>query len=322
MEYGITNNSWTIGNLIVAPSISKVDLVRTPDGVRWSFPVEIHLHGFEGEFGKSEVQRYVRVDGSNDPVQLSWGLRGMAVEMFVRQKGTGIPIARAIVTDMLDAGTGAIKRTVMFPFYLPAQAIAFIENIRQDNDLEVAWQFSAETFWIAMRVFGWRSPQCQSCQFQSGLMVQRVQREPWIAALRELDLSENILVEVPLMHTPDDEWRGVWNSLVAARRSFDKAMWNETVRSVRAAFEAWQTRWREMNKPWKLNLSNGQAHADLDKITKKDRLSDLLYVAKRFADKAAHSTDDDWTRDDALLAISLCTGLWNAIRPNDQRSAP
>ncbi|MBX3473072.1 MAG: hypothetical protein KF754_01670 [Planctomycetes bacterium] len=316
MNYGLTNNSWTIGDLVVEPAIAKVDMTKTPDGARWAFPVAIDLHGFDGEHSKAEREPYVRVDGEVRPRQFSWGVRGMSVDMCIRHNNENVHLARAVVSDVLTAGRQGGLRTIEFPLFVSAQAIAFAENARQSKDMEIGWHFAAETFWMAMDVYSWRSPVCQPFQYKSSLLIQKVPREPWIAALRALGLAENILVEVPLMRSPENEWRGVWNNLVAARRNFDHSLWNETVRSVRAAFEAWQVRWKESGKPWKLCASNGQGAAELDKITKQDRLTDLLYVAKRFADKAAHSTDDDWTRDDALLAISLCTGLWNAIRPN------
>lgn len=317
MNYGLTNNSWTIGDLIVEPNLPKIELAKTPDGVRWLFPIEVDLHGFDGEYAMVEKEPYIRVDGSDQPRKFSWGLRGMAIDLCVRQNNENIHVARTVVPDVLYAGSRGGKRSIEFPFHLSSQAVAFIEGIRQDRDLEVGWFFSAETFSMALDVYSWRSPVCQPWQCRIGLLLQKVPRERWIAALRELGLAENIPVEAPLMRTPDEEWIGVWNDLVAARRNFDKGMWNETVPRVRTAIEAWQVRWKEKGKQWKLRAANGQGANELDKITKQDRLADLLFVAKRFADKASHSTDDDWTRDDALLAISLCTGLWNAIRPHD-----
>lgn len=311
------NNSDVIGNVQFKNKLDKVHVVRTPDGVRLDLPITLSLKGYGDGKAKTVPQQYVRIDGNSEELRLLWGVRGMTADLALRGHGTDIPVARSVLPTVVCAGYSDSQREVAFPFFLTSATIAFIEDVRADNDLVFALSFSAETFRMTQDVYEYRSVVAEPYQESTSPRPIAIAREAWIDALRELGLAENILVEVPLFRKPKDEWSGVWDCLVAARTSFDNGLWNGTVRQVRTALERWQTQYREMGKPWVLCAVNKQKASELDKITKRQRLDDLLFVAKRFADKASHDGDDDWSRDDALLAITLCTALWNAISPQD-----
>ena len=68
-------------------------------------------------------------------------------------------------------------------------------------------------------------------------------RDTWIRVIRNLNVSQNVLVEVPVPQTPATEWDEIWQALIEARTYFEqggKTGWKGCVGSVRLALEKWQ----------------------------------------------------------------------------------
>jgi hypothetical protein len=48
-------------------------------------------------------------------------------------------------------------------------------------------------------------------------------KEVWVEMLSRLGIAENVLVEIPLPGHVSNDWDGVFNALIEAKRYFDRA---------------------------------------------------------------------------------------------------
>ena len=132
--------------------------------------------------------------------------------------------------------------------------------------------------------------------------------------MRDLNLQDSILVDIPFPSDPPTGWEPIWTALRDARDSFDKGgstAWKNTVTSVRLALEEWQHLEKEVQGPgWKR-----PDRTDLETRTKEQRIDNIRWHLIQLAHYAAHTKADDWTRDDALLLLSTLSSLLAVRKP-------
>jgi hypothetical protein len=125
--------------------------------------------------------------------------------------------------------------------------------------------------------------------------------------LREVNLRDTVLVEIPFQSDPPSGWEAVWQALQDARDSFDtggSTGWKNCVTAVRLALDEWRRIEPEDKGP-----------ADPQDRTKAHRTENLRWHLIQLAHYAAHTRADEWTRDDALLALSTLSALLAVRRP-------
>ena len=139
-------------------------------------------------------------------------------------------------------------------------------------------------------------------------------RDIWIQLLRTLGIAENVLIEIPLPTTPPDPWTGVWNALVDARNAFDQggtSGWQGSVTSVRLALERWRDIEPEDQGPgW-----TAPTRSDRESRTKKQRLNGLRWHLMQAAHLGPHTGAEEWSRDDAVLMLSVLSALLAERKP-------
>jgi hypothetical protein len=99
----------------------------------------------------------------------------------------------------------------------------------------------------------------------------------------------------------------VWHALRDARDSFDtggSTGWKNCVTAVRLALEEWRKIEQE-----------DKGLADTQARTKIQRIDNLRWHLIQLAHYAAHTKADEWTRDDALLALSTLSALLAVRKP-------
>jgi hypothetical protein len=133
-------------------------------------------------------------------------------------------------------------------------------------------------------------------------------KEEWVRCLREMKIADNVLVEIPLRSAPPTPWDEVWGGLIEARNSFEQGGttgWKGTVTAARLALERWQQIEKEqMGAGW-----TAPSPADRQKRTKQERLDNIRWHLLQLAHLGAHSGSDEWSRDDAVLMLSVLSAL-------------
>jgi hypothetical protein len=129
----------------------------------------------------------------------------------------------------------------------------------------------------------------------------------WTKMLRDLNLRDSVLVEIPFPSEPPTGWEPVWDALRDARDSFDRGGstgWKGTATSVRLALEEWRKIEAEDKGP-----------TDLHQRTKAQRTDNIRWQLMQLAHFAAHTKAEEWTRGDALLLLSSFCALIAVRKP-------
>lgn len=132
-------------------------------------------------------------------------------------------------------------------------------------------------------------------------------QKAWTDMLRDLNVRDAVLVEIPFDSNPPSGWEPVWQAVRDALDSFDaggSTGWRNCVASVRHALEEWRNIEKEDQGP-----------SDLKSRTKTQRIDNIRWHLIQLAHYAAHTKADEWTRDDALLALSTLSALLAVRKP-------
>jgi hypothetical protein len=139
-------------------------------------------------------------------------------------------------------------------------------------------------------------------------------QQVWTKMMRDLNIRDSILVEIPFPSDPPTGWEPIWAALRDARESFDaggSTGWKNAVASVRLALEGWQRLEKEdQGRGWKR-----PDRADLESRTKVQRIDNIRWHLIQLAHHAAHTRADEWTRDDAVLLLSTLCSLLAVRKP-------
>jgi len=139
-------------------------------------------------------------------------------------------------------------------------------------------------------------------------------RDLWVRMLRDLNIRDAVVVEIPFTSDPPNAWEGVWSALADARNAYEQGGatgWKGCIANVRHALEEWRKIEQEDQGPgWQPPPTGG-----LHSRTKVQRAENLRWHLLQFAHLAPHSSARDWDRDDALLALSTLTALLASRKP-------
>jgi hypothetical protein len=204
------------------------------------------------------------------------------------------------------------KLPIQFVWDWSLQAFAVYESIRAGREPQFSVMLSGDIRFI-LPGQGWKQPCSMALpSIQHGVI--KYSRDAWTNMLRELNLQDTILVEIPFPSDPPSGWEPVWQALKDARDSFDtggSTGWKNSVASVRHALEEWQGIEREDHGPgW-----HRPASGELQNRTKTQRIDNIRWHLIQLAHYAAHTKADEWTRDDAVLALSTLCALLAVRKP-------
>jgi hypothetical protein len=191
-------------------------------------------------------------------------------------------------------------------------ALAFYEKLRAGREPRFYLTISGDIRYILPGQAGREPCSVPHPFFQSGEVV--YSRDVWTKMLRDLNLGDAILLEIPFRSDPPSGWEAVWGALSDARDLFDKGGstgWNGCVSQVRLALERWQEIEKEDQGPgWQRPQPS-----DLQSRTKSQRTDNLRWHLIQWAHLAPHTKADEWTRDDAILALSTVRALLAVRNP-------
>jgi hypothetical protein len=249
---------------------------------------------------------------------------------FSAPSGSGLPLTLenlrvTIHADQTEIGTAWSGSTLSTPMReAPSQfswdwtldAFAFYERVRAGREPKFRLQLCGDIRYILVAQGGSRTGRepCSIarsfCEWGEVGYSQRV----WTKMMRDLNLRDSILVEIPFPSDPPTGWEPVWEALRDARESFDtggSTGWKSAVTSVRLALEEWRKLEKEDPGPgWQ-----APKVPDLQSRTKSQRIDNIRWHLIQLAHYAAHTRADEWTRDDALLLLSTLCSLLAVRKP-------
>jgi hypothetical protein len=138
--------------------------------------------------------------------------------------------------------------------------------------------------------------------------------EAWTAALNRIGFGLHVLVEIPLRPQPAAPWDAIWKALTEAQASFDQGGttgWVNCVRSIRHALELWQDQEAPDHGPgW-----HPPTRTEREQRTSGQRMGNLRWDLLQCAHRAPHGHADEWTRDEAVLMMSVLAALLRVRNP-------
>jgi hypothetical protein len=205
-------------------------------------------------------------------------------------------------------GEGEFDRDYQFTWIGPLEELVAYEKIRAGGQPRFRFILRGELCYLVQS----ERPRYDYRTHPQGLhgdIEVNYDKEKWVRILRELNVSQNVLVEVPLPKTPSTEWDEVWQALIDARNYFDQGGgtgWKGCVASIRLALEKWQAL-----EPEDQGLPNWKPPSLQEKKTrsKRQRLDALRWHLLQLAHLGAHTDTRGWTREDATLLLSTLSCL-------------
>jgi len=144
--------------------------------------------------------------------------------------------------------------------------------------------------------------------------VIKYSRETWTKTLREMNVLDTIVVEIPFPSNPPSDWDGIFESLREAREAFDKggsSGWKGCVSAVRHALQQWQKKEQEDHGPgW-----TAPQKPLRDSRTKRQRMDNIRWHLLQLAHYSVHTNADEWNKDDATLALAVLSALVAVRKP-------
>ena len=201
---------------------------------------------------------------------------------------------------------------VIFQWDWSMPVLAFYENLRDGREPSFNISISGDVRYLLPGPMG-KQP-CSIAHTFHDIGQLDFSREAWVTVLRELNMRDAVIVEIPFRTDPPSAWEPVWQALLDARASFEAggaSGWKNCVTGVRLALEEWQKVEKEdQGLGWQR-----PSLADLQSRTKSQRIDNLRWHLIQCAHLAAHTNADDWTRDDAVLALSTLSALLAVRKP-------
>lgn len=321
-DYRIDFQGQRIGDVRVSPTLDGLDLKRTLRGYSLEIPVSIKMVSMDAP-NSDRVEVTVPQRDANHPVATqSRQLAGVLERTFCKldlrldpsRHDSVLPIATSELEQPVRAGRGESWQPVWFRFDLGVDDILRIETLRNSRDVSFGVHVTALAGWLVDSAFGWRSARCELALASSQSVIVAVPAMVWTTLLRKYDLTSAFLVELPkLPVSTGSPWTEIAECYAEAHRLFESGNWNQCVGEVRKCFDAWRTSDGSKSLAWTVPPT-GVNPSTFDKT---QRLEHLRYYALQFCHKGPHTPAKNWSRHDALLAMSLLTGLLNALSPQD-----
>ena len=216
---------------------------------------------------------------------------------------SGVEIGVARYPEAFRSVAG--KRSFSFAWDWTISALAVYEQLRAGREAEFSITLSGDIRYL-LPGQGWKEVCSIASTFHEPGVV-RYSRAVWTSTLRHLNLRDAVLVEIPFKSDPPSGFEPIWQALRDARDSFDQGGstgWKNCVTSVRLALEEWRRVEEEDQGP-----------KEIKSRTKAQRIDNLRWILMQYAHFAPHTNADDWTRDDALLALSTLCALLAVRKP-------
>ena len=206
----------------------------------------------------------------------------------------------------------ALEQRILFSWDWLIPTLAVYEKIRSGREAHFRVQVAGDIRFILAG-----QPDREPCSIASPFSEPgdvRYSRDTWVATLRSLNLRDAVLVEIPFPAGPPSGWETIWTALRNARDSFDRGGstgWQNCIVGIRnAPTECQQLEKEDQGPGWQR-----PPQSDLNNRTKAQRIDNIRWHLVQLAHFAAHTKADEWTRDDALLALSVLCALFAARKP-------
>lgn len=208
--------------------------------------------------------------------------------------------------------TEVLEQPIVFSWDWLIPTLGAYERIRRGREAYFRVQISGD---IRLLVQGQPGRElCSVAHTFSEYGDVRFSRETWVTTLRQLNIRDAVLVEIPFPADPPSGWEPIWQALRDSRDSFDtggSTGWKNCIVAIRHALTEWQQIEKEDQGPgWQR-----PSQSDLNNRTKAQRIDNIRWHLVQLAHFAAHTKADEWTRDDALLALSVLCALLAARKP-------
>lgn len=287
-----------VGTLMFDDDPRRLSVSRRAGGVLISFPVIISI-------------RCVKRD---DDVPVISGLGGTLYTGF--ESGPSLELGRIaldreITTGWTEDGTGERTNQAYMDWRGTFEEIAVYEKIREGRSPRFKVNLEGKLRYL-IKI---NHPRYKISSEPDDVMLDYSNMtefgyaaEGWVEkVLHGLGISENVLVEIPLPTSPPAPWDEVWQALVRARNSFKQGGstgWQGCVLAVRLALE----KWRDIEKP-----NTGPTDPKLR--SKRERLDALRQSLHQCTHVWVHGSDNECSRDDALLMLSTLSALLTERKP-------
>ena len=284
----MTLGSETVGTIDFSQPEGELGSVRTANGFRLQIPA---------------IVTFLTPTGSSLPL----ALENLRATFFHDGAGREIEIGVAIYSATLF--TPVRDTPISLSLDWTRDAFAFYEQLRGGREAKFRLSVSGDIRYILIAPGGsatGRDPVSIAKHFhQMGVVV--YSQIIWTKMMRDLNLRDSVIVEIPFPSDPPTGWEPVWDALRDARSSFDtggSTGWKNAATSVRLALEEW----RRID-------AEDKGTSDLHSRTKLQRIDNIRWQLIQLAHFAAHTKADEWSRDDALLLISTLCSLLAVRKP-------
>ncbi len=271
---------------------------------------------------------FIEPERSLGAVRTAWGFRLSipALVTFSPPSGSGAPLILEDLRAVFSAGgqeigvseyratlrSGIRDQLITLSWDWTLPTLAVYERLRAGKDPKFAATVSGDIRFVLTGESGKEPCSIATVFYQSGQV--RYSLRAWTDMLRAISLQDAVLVEIPFPSDPPCAWEPIWQALRDARDSFDAGGatgWKNCVASIRNALKEWQDLEKEDQGPgWHLpNM------ADRESRTKQQRIDNIRWHLIQLAHYAAHTRADEWTRDDAVLALSTLCSLLAVRKP-------
>jgi hypothetical protein len=291
----ITFGNETVGSIAFTQPGVGLNASRTAAGFRLQIPA---------------AMRFSAPSGSGLPLTLE-NLRAI---FFADHAGKQTEIGSAPCDSIFF--TPVHEAPITFSWDWTMEAFAFYENLRAGTEPKFRLQVCGDIRYILVPDGRSRTGKeaCSSATrfYQWGEVG--YSQKVWTKMMRDLNLQDSILVEIPFPSDPPTGWEPIWAGLRDARDSFDaggSTGWKNSITSVRLALDEWRKIEKEDQGPGWQSPKN----SDLHSRTKEQRIDNIRWHLIQLAHYAAHTKADDWTRDDALLMLSTLSSLLAVRKP-------
>jgi hypothetical protein len=242
----------------------------------------------------------------------------MECRISILQPGVGDVIVGQACHDepILSSKRAVTGREVLFSWHLRPSEAATIERLRDGGPLDLKFDlfhYSRSMFPLSGATDAFGIGELRR-HFESNRVTVPLDR--WQEALQQADLAELLVYEVAIPKLDTNEWHPVHRDILKARNALRQGGttgWQSCVTFVRQALEAWD---KIAGEEW----NQGTTGRRIQDVTPKDRTKNerirmLRRALHEFCHISAHSSDEFWSRDDAVLALTSLVALLRERNP-------
>jgi len=306
-DIGISVNATSVGTLTFDEAPRELTAKRTGVGFSLDIPTKIRL----------------RLDGPDEPMPL---LDAIRVTVSAPGPGGQPEFELGVATDsrFYEGAQGDMSIDGSLTWSGPLAALAQFEKLRDPNAApRLSMTLRAAACWLIRQP---PTPEVveQGVDLRSrlrtaphsiyGTTLVTYPKETWNRMIRKLGVAETVFLEIPLPASPPSPWDKVWAHFVDARNYFEQGGetgWKASVAAAREALSEWQKIEKEDHGPGWV----APKPPERESRTKKQRLDALRWHLLQCAHLAPHTPAPEWTRDDAVLALTALAALLAHRKP-------